>query len=102
MLSSLVTKISTRQGQSFICSWHLLGGRIRAIKQVNRPMCLCLCSGGILQGVYVDVGAVKKLKDLPTRSELMQKIGRLIRKVGLRGSGTLSVTVQVDFLPPCA
>ncbi|KAK9812575.1 hypothetical protein WJX73_010072 [Symbiochloris irregularis] len=38
-------------------------------------------SGGILQGVYVDLEAVRKLKDMPTRSELMQKLGRLIRKV---------------------
>ena len=38
-------------------------------------------AGGVLQGAFMDYATVKKLSDMPTRSELMQKIARLIRKV---------------------
>ena len=43
--------------------------------------CGCVCAGGVLQGQFLDVAMVKQLKDMPTRKELMAKLGRLIRKV---------------------
>ena len=52
--------------------------RCESINPRQRP---CSCAGGVLQGEYIELAAVKKLESMPTRAELMQKIGRLIRKV---------------------
>lgn len=38
-------------------------------------------TGGVLQGQFLDVAQVRKLKDMPTRKQLMTHLARLIKKV---------------------